>query len=65
MSIFLLPSSLCSDLESLMNGFFWGGGNINSRGIRWKAWSKLCVKKSGGGLGFRDIQKFNISLLAK
>lgn len=34
MSLFLLPGSVCEDIEKLMNGFWWGGG-VNGKGIRW------------------------------
>ena len=35
-----------------------------SKGI-WKAWDSLCVSKMDRGHGFRDIETFNLALLAK
>ena len=35
LSVFLMPLSLCEDLERLMNGFLWGSGTIGSSGIHW------------------------------
>ncbi|KAL4312649.1 hypothetical protein GQ457_01G024910 [Hibiscus cannabinus] len=64
MQCFLLPKVICTKLESIMNAFWWKNNN-SSRGIHWCTWSKLCLPKAQGGLGFRDLSKFNIALLAK
>ncbi|KAA3481015.1 NDR1/HIN1-Like protein 3 [Gossypium australe] len=35
------------------------------QGIHYCKWSRLCIPKEEGGLGFRDLAKFNIALLTK
>lgn len=65
MSCFFIPKSLCSEMEKLMNGYWWGSGGNNSRGIKWMAWNKLVVAKGMGGLGVRDLYGFNLALLGK
>ncbi|KAL8088702.1 hypothetical protein AgCh_038472 [Apium graveolens] len=47
----------------LMNAFWWKSKGSNSKGIRWCAWDKISMSKKKGGLGFRNIQGFNMALL--
>lgn len=64
MSIFLLPTSLCREVNVMMNRYWWGI-QPSSKGILWKSWTKLGMSKRKGGLGFRDLHLFNLALLAK
>ncbi|XP_019158004.1 PREDICTED: uncharacterized protein LOC109154732 [Ipomoea nil] len=63
MGIFLLPDSVTLSIERTMNRYWWGSGT--DRKIHWKAWDKLCVPKNYGGLGFKDLRKFNLAMLRK
>ena len=33
--------------------------------MAWVGWKTLCKPKSQGGMGFRNLQAFNLALLAK
>ncbi|KAL0298304.1 UNVERIFIED_CONTAM: putative mitochondrial protein [Sesamum radiatum] len=42
---------------------FWNDGE--RRKVHWLAWDKLCSSKLDGGLGFLNLEAFNLALLAK
>ncbi|KAA3459979.1 reverse transcriptase [Gossypium australe] len=64
MSSFLLPNSFCGELEKIIANFWWQKAHGN-KGIHWGQWQHLCRSKNEGGMGFRNMAKFNVSLLAK
>ena len=64
MGCFKLPKSLCRDIELLIWKFWWGYKG-ECRKVHWVGWNKLCKPKCQGGLGFKDIENFNLALLGK
>ncbi|KAA3486702.1 reverse transcriptase [Gossypium australe] len=64
MQCFLFPKKLCSQLENIMNRFWWANNKTKS-GIHWSCWDALCLPKFDGGLGFKNLVLFNKALLAK
>ncbi|KAA3488152.1 reverse transcriptase [Gossypium australe] len=50
MACFLLPKSLCKELENIMSQFWWQK-NHEKCGIHWCEWSKLGELKRGMGNG--------------
>lgn len=64
MSVFLLPTTLCKDMNRMMQDFWWGHTSNNSR-IHWMSKERMSLAKSEGGLDFRDLPMFNKALLAK
>lgn len=64
MSCFLLPKVLRTEMENLLSRYWWQQ-KPGKRGLHWCGWKALCALKVDGGLGFRCLSKFNITLLAK
>ena len=64
MSYFKLLVSLCQEIETPIRKFRWGKKGEQQK-IHWKKWEVLCQPKEYGGLGFKDLIKFNKAMLAK
>ena len=64
MSMFKIPKRVCDDINSAL-GKYWWGQTWDEKKIHWIKWSKLYNPKGRGGMGFRDIHAFNLTILAK
>ena len=64
MSCFRLPRGLCESVTSLIRQFWWGSKQ-GKRKPSWVAWDTMVQPKHLGGLGFRDLEIFNLALLAR
>ena len=64
MSCFKLPKGLIKEIETMIRKFWWGYSG-DCRKVHWVKWECLCQAKEAGGMGFKEIEKFNKALLAK
>ena len=64
MGCFKLSVSLCNEIETLIKRFSWGQRE-DHRKIHWIKWEELTKSKTTKGMGFRDLARFNASLLTK
>ena len=65
MSIFQLSTTLINTIEKMINSFWWGHGRTTHRGINGLNWEKLSMHKNHGGMRFKDLMVFNLSMLGK
>lgn len=63
MSCFAFPKGFCDKIEAIIRRFWWGGGEEKSR-IHRKNWAMVAAPKWKGGMGFRNLQAFNLAMLA-
>ncbi|XP_060972636.1 uncharacterized protein LOC133038486 [Cannabis sativa] len=59
-----LSNRLVSKIDGMVRDFWWGFDKGN-HGVHLRAWDKLCLPKSHGGLGFRKTREMNLAFLAK
>ena len=64
LSFFKIPQKVINRLVKLQRNFLWGGDQDNKK-IPWVKWDIVYLPKSEGGLGIKDITKFNTTLLGK
>jgi len=64
MSCFDLTKTLCDAISSMICRFWWAQQD-NEHKMHWLSREVLCTRKEKGGLGFRDLNLFNLALLAR
>lgn len=65
MSTILFSKNLIAKLNNIIRNFWWSGvrDEPTSKSLCLRAWRDICVPKAEGGLGIRNIQAMNRSLI--
>lgn len=64
MTCFDLTKGFCEDLNTMI-GRFWWAQQQNEAKTHWLSWDVLTRSKKDGGLGYKELHAFNLSMLAK
>ncbi|XP_074277916.1 uncharacterized protein LOC141601525 [Silene latifolia] len=63
-TIFLIPSCIMNKINAICKNFLWSGKSDYSK-VPNIGWDTCCYPKEEGGLGIKDIKKWNKALLGK
>jgi hypothetical protein len=63
-SFYKAPVGVIKQLNRIQRNFIWGGGTEDKR-LCWVKWDQICRPKDEGGLGVKNLETFNRSLLSK
>jgi hypothetical protein len=63
-SCFLIAPDTCKKITSAVANYWWGD-SVDSHGMHWKKRTGLTRPMVSGGMGLRDIRKFNLAMLGK
>lgn len=55
---FILPQSIVKEIDKICRGLLWGVEK-GHKPMSLVAWSRLCLPKSEGGLGFKQLKIWN------
>ena len=58
LSLFKAPEEVCKSIIRIQRRFLWGWGK-EKRSISWVSWKEVCKEHEEGGLGIKEIRKFN------
>jgi hypothetical protein len=64
MSCFKLTKKVYKDIMSCM-AWYWWSSSLDRHSMHWISWEQLASPKIAGGMGFRDLESFNLALLGK
>jgi hypothetical protein len=64
LSLFPVPMSAAKRMEKIQREFLWGGMGDDQK-LNLVSWNQICRPLRAGGLGIRNVHKFNQALMGK
>ncbi|XP_038714989.1 uncharacterized mitochondrial protein AtMg00310-like [Tripterygium wilfordii] len=61
MNCMRIPKVISEEFNRIIRKFWWG--NADKHSIHWIGWDEMCSAKGDGGLGFKDLDLFNLAYL--
>lgn len=58
------PKKILETLSGTQRRFLWQGATQENK-INWVRWNRVCLPRNEGGLGIKNLELFNVSLLSK
>ncbi|XP_026447095.1 uncharacterized protein LOC113347631 [Papaver somniferum] len=65
MNFFKIPKPICNDINAIQRDFFWNKEEYKSKGFYYFAWDAVNKPKELGGMGFKNMEIFNMAMLTK
>ncbi|XP_056691685.1 uncharacterized protein [Spinacia oleracea] len=62
--VYVLPKQVLYEINKICRSFLWSGKAYSTKPSN-ISWEQSCCHKKEGGLGFRDVVKWNIALMGK
>jgi hypothetical protein len=64
MACFDITKGQCDQISAMICRYFWAYMQKENK-VHWVSWETMTLPKKEGGLGYKDLHSFNISMLAK
>ncbi|GJR75133.1 RNA-directed DNA polymerase, eukaryota, reverse transcriptase zinc-binding domain protein [Tanacetum coccineum] len=63
-SVFKIPKIMIKEINGVLKRYLWSNGDT-AKGKAKVSWKQVCMPKEFGGLGIKDLKRWNEALLAK
>ncbi|XP_026438275.1 uncharacterized protein LOC113336817 [Papaver somniferum] len=65
MNCFKLLKGTCKEINNIQRNFFWNKDQDKPKGLFYIAWDAVNKPKGLGGLGFKNMEYFNLAMISK
>ncbi|KAF4363009.1 hypothetical protein F8388_020525 [Cannabis sativa] len=65
MATFLIPKTICTEMDQAVRKYWWTGNADKERFLALIDWNSLCLPLDRGGLNFKKFEDINLALISK